>query len=1180
MAHEGSSVHVSSPPDELVPSTKDTGDNCQQDLWYTEGNDIIEAGGPSSVEVQPDLSGSPRSISASSQLDDFNSSISPSNPLAEAEGGDLDIMGIANSWNDDEAFCNESAIPARGMELSCLSLGQTASSGPWPSPTPLFPTALDLFEDDRESVCELLGDVADSNSIPGVCGLRNLGNTCFMNAGLQCLINTPPLLNYFHSNSIDEQYPGCNSVHLTAQFATFLLKMWSGRFSTLRPAEFKHTLSLYHPQFKDYRQHDCQEFLALLLDSLHEHLSQTALKEGNPNRPRDIVTVPGHDADLPADCCLLTEEPMELYESSRSSQLSSPRSSSDSVETSSSCTTSCSSTRVKAAALSLRSLPIPEEVKQPLFPLSIHPPSQDGTVTDVLFKGSALSPQKGSLIMERNMLNQCSDPVQNIVLEKNLLSEISSMMKESKTANVNISAGSAETSPNNEIYFDSGKFPATDQAKPRAAVASTLVRNTDSAQILLQAQQHIIQKNKIKNTNMLKETAKRLSEDQNLSSPSSFPLSSAEVTPSGDQSLPSPNNENISSISKKARLENDGGQEAPTVGPTNDNRGTSPWDSLGALNKAVREEESCRSDNGVSVTNSMASESVVTHTFQGQFRSTVVCCSCKHVSVTYEPFMYLSVPLPRALERQIEVVYIPASGTAGSSRHRLLLQQYDEVSKLRQMLAKCLGLEDERSGRLVLTEVANRVIVRFLEDQLLLRNLTDGQHRSVYAFAVPPPCPSLTPSALSSSDNSCSTLASVSASTTQPSDSAESKLPSPVIEHSWKSCAICLEEMADTELRKHTSCTCLLCQSCIEASCRHHRSSFGSRLGEYLQCPVCSMDVKPEEEFAPLDKLHYYQPVIRLLNLPVLFRLASNSRSASPKSSRLVGHPRLLQLPNLVSPRSLYDTVKNIYPKVNAFDLCFVDQQGVRCPRCVYPNRCNGCKISAEADQISLQPGDCLAVQVYTLENEDFAFAVTKWEKVFDLQTVAEQDDSVNSSSSSASRFQKEPLTLDDCLTAFSESETLDEGNPWFCPKCQKSQCASKTLSICQAPPYLIVYLKRFVFHDNSSSKLDNRVEFPLTGLSLQPYIDRGDVNNGDDNEDYTYDLYGVVCHFGSASSGHYTAYTRHVNSKDWHYYNDETVLSRAPQDEDFSHGYVLFYQRRNRQSCQDEVVVPCVMDK
>lgn len=50
---------------------------------------------------------------------------------------------------------------------------------------------------------------------------------------------------------------------------------------------------------------------------------------------------------------------------------------------------------------------------------------------------------------------------------------------------------------------------------------------------------------------------------------------------------------------------------------------------------------------------------------------------------------------------------------------------------------------------------------------------------------------------------------------------------------------------------------------------------------------------------------------------------------------------------------------------------------------------------------------------------------------------------------------------LTQLLFVVTLSETLDEGNPWFCPKCQKSQCASKTLSICQAPPYLIVYLKR-----------------------------------------------------------------------------------------------------------------------
>lgn len=39
----------------------------------------------------------------------------------------------------------------------------------------------------------------------------------------------------------------------------------------------------------------------------------------------------------------------------------------------------------------------------------------------------------------------------------------------------------------------------------------------------------------------------------------------------------------------------------------------------------------------------------------------------------------------------------------------------------------------------------------------------------------------------------------------------------------------------------------------------------------------------------------------------------------------------------------------------------------------------------------------------------------------------------------------------------------LDEHNPWFCPKCEQNQCATKTLTVHRYPKYLIVYLKRFV---------------------------------------------------------------------------------------------------------------------
>lgn len=35
------------------------------------------------------------------------------------------------------------------------------------------------------------------------------------------------------------------------------------------------------------------------------------------------------------------------------------------------------------------------------------------------------------------------------------------------------------------------------------------------------------------------------------------------------------------------------------------------------------------------------------------FSLQVVCSECSHVSVTFEPFMYLSVPLPHATDRQI-----------------------------------------------------------------------------------------------------------------------------------------------------------------------------------------------------------------------------------------------------------------------------------------------------------------------------------------------------------------------------------------------------------------------------------------------------------------------------------------------------------------------------------------------
>ena len=40
----------------------------------------------------------------------------------------------------------------------------------------------------------------------------------------------------------------------------------------------------------------------------------------------------------------------------------------------------------------------------------------------------------------------------------------------------------------------------------------------------------------------------------------------------------------------------------------------------------------------------------IVDTFQGQYKSTLVCPDCENRSVKFDPFMYLTVPLPTTRE--------------------------------------------------------------------------------------------------------------------------------------------------------------------------------------------------------------------------------------------------------------------------------------------------------------------------------------------------------------------------------------------------------------------------------------------------------------------------------------------------------------------------------------------------
>lgn len=117
----------------------------------------------------------------------------------------------------------------------------------------------------------------------GLVGLRNLGNTCFMNSALQCLSNCELLSRYFLSGQYRHDLNKTNRLGtggaLAEEFAGLLRSIWGSiPYSVVDPMSFKYTLGRFEGRFLGYSQQDSQEFLSALLDRIHEDLNRIKQK--------------------------------------------------------------------------------------------------------------------------------------------------------------------------------------------------------------------------------------------------------------------------------------------------------------------------------------------------------------------------------------------------------------------------------------------------------------------------------------------------------------------------------------------------------------------------------------------------------------------------------------------------------------------------------------------------------------------------------------------------------------------------------------------------------------------------------------------------------------------------------------------------------------------------------------
>lgn len=152
----------------------------------------------------------------------------------------------------------------------------------------------------------------------GMVGLSNLGNTCFMNVGLQCLSHIEPICAYFltgkYQDEINPNNPLGTGGDLARSFAKLQEDLWQKSCRSHTPTAIYRTLRKFAPHLlRGGEQQDAHELITYLLDGLHEDINLVREKPEPPKPARSTEEEEEEDLRQHEESVALEQENGEEY---------------------------------------------------------------------------------------------------------------------------------------------------------------------------------------------------------------------------------------------------------------------------------------------------------------------------------------------------------------------------------------------------------------------------------------------------------------------------------------------------------------------------------------------------------------------------------------------------------------------------------------------------------------------------------------------------------------------------------------------------------------------------------------------------------------------------------------------------------------------------------------------------